>query len=92
MTIDFDKVETVFEHNITKEEIQSIFYFPTTKEEYIASINRICSNDKEINDFVNADLYILFRLRKNKLKALEYFNKISDSEAKWFSLANHCLI
>jgi hypothetical protein len=33
MAIDFDKVETVFEHNITKEEIISLFYFEDTTRE-----------------------------------------------------------
>lgn len=92
MAIDFDKVETVFEHNITEEEIQSIFYFPTTRNEFVSMINQMYDNDKDKLDSINANLYNLFRLRKNKQKALEYFNKISDCDAKWFSLANHCLI
>ena len=36
MAIDFDKVETVFEHNITEEEIRSIFYFTTTRNEFVS--------------------------------------------------------
>ena len=37
MEIDFDKVETVFEHNLTKEEIIGLFAFEDTdREDYIA--------------------------------------------------------
>lgn len=47
MAIDFDKVETVFEHNLTKDEIVGLFIFEdTTREDYIETVKRAYNTDE----------------------------------------------
>lgn len=93
MAIDFDKVETVFEHNITKEEIISLFYFEdTTREKYVRLLNTVYKTDEERMFHINVCLYELYYFcRKNKKKAMEYADRLPDCDFKWFSVMNHCL-
>ncbi|MBO7316402.1 MAG: hypothetical protein J6U44_04490 [Paludibacteraceae bacterium] len=90
MAIDFDKVETVFEHNLTKEEIISLFYFEdTTRESYIETIKRY-STEEQMMISINCSLYYLFRARGNHKKAMEYADRLPECDAKYFSVLNHC--
>lgn len=92
MAIDFDKVETVFEHNITKEEIYGLFGFEDmTREDYIETVKRAYNTDEEMMMNFNTNLYMLYRDRGNKNKAMEFADRLPDCEQKWFSIMNHCL-
>ena len=92
ITLDFDKVETVFEHNLTKEEIIGLFVFEDTdREDYIATLKRCYKTDEHVMIAINAKLYKLHYYRGDKKKAMEYADKIPDCDAKWFTLMNHCL-
>lgn len=93
MEIDFDKVETVFEHNLTKEEIIGLFAFEDTdRENYIATLKRCYNTNEQIMNAINARLYTLYYYRGDKKKAMEYADRLPDCDSKWFSLMNHCLI
>ncbi|MBR5469560.1 MAG: hypothetical protein IKU78_03745 [Paludibacteraceae bacterium] len=93
MAIDFDKVETVFEHNLTKEEHYGLFAFEDmTREKYIRLLKSMYKNDEDIMFAINALLYALYYFsRKDKKKAMEYADRLPDCDAKWFSVMNHCL-
>ena len=92
MAIDFDKVETVFEHNITKEEIYGLFGFEDmTRERYIRTLKRTRKTDDAIQYGINSRLYALYLSRGNKDKAMEYANRLPDCDHKWFAVMNHCL-
>ena len=91
ITLDFDKVETVFEHNLTKEEIIGLFVFEDTdRADYIATLKRCYNSNEEVITSLNCSLYMLFWGRGDKKKAMEYANRIPDCDDKWFSLMNHC--
>lgn len=91
ITIDFDKVETVFEHNLTKEEIIGLFMFEdTTREDYIETVKRAYNTEEQMIMNFNCNLYMLYWGRGDKKKAMEYANRIPDCDFKWFSLMNHC--
>lgn len=91
MSIDFSKVETVFEHNLTKEEIYGLFVFgDTTREIYIDTLKKAYNTDEQIMASINSSLYMLFKERGDKEKAIEYASRIPDCDDKWFSLLNHC--
>lgn len=92
MAIDFDKVETVFEHNLTKDEIVGLFIFEdTTREDYIETVKRAYNTDEEMMMNFNTNLYMLYRDRGDKNKAMEFADRLPDCEQKWFSIMNHCL-
>ena len=74
-------METIFDHNITQEEVEFITGFPdTTKEVYLGY------RDKD--GFV-IDLYYLYRYRKDKKKAETYYNMIPESFDKAFSIGKY---
>ena len=93
MAIDFDKVETVFEHNLTKEEHYGLFAIEDmTREKYIRLLKSLCKTDKERMFNINVCLYELYYFcRKDKKKAMEYADRLPDCDFKWFSVMNHCL-
>lgn len=92
MAIDFDKVETVFEHNLTKDEIYGLFGFEDmTRERYIQTLKRTRKTDDAILYGINSRLYYLYYWRGDKQKAMEYADKLPDCEHKWFSVLNNCL-
>lgn len=39
----------------------------------------------------NTNLYMLYRDRGDKNKAMEFADRLPDCEQKWFSIMNHCL-
>ena len=78
ITLDFDKVETVFEHNITKAEIAGMFAYPdTTREDYIEALKYAFDNDEHIMNAINNKLSKLYYYRGDKKKAMEYADKIT---------------
>ena len=91
MAIDFDKVETVFEHNLTKEEIVGLFIFEdTTRDDYIETVKGMYDTEEKMLINFNSNLYLLYRWRRDIKKAMEYADRIPDCDFKWFSLLNHC--
>ena len=73
--------ETIFDHNVTEEEIKELCGYLPTKDHLIDTLN----SDEHI-----ALIYRLYSMRGNKIKAKTYFDKLPDTLEKWFSLGNHC--
>jgi hypothetical protein len=72
-------VETIFEHNVTKKELELLkAYYPvgriSSRESYIQEKNE---------DSSLADLYRLYVLRGDNIKAEEFLNRISDNSYKY---------
>ena len=65
--IDINKLETIFDHNITQEELENAcITFKRSKEEYLKDINYD-------QDVCYRDLYELYRDRKDYDTAKKYF-------------------
>ena len=72
-------METIFDHNVTEEEVNALTGFDLTKEKYLEH------NDSQIDCYV--DIYYLYKIiREDEEKAQEYFDKIPDSPHKYFSI------
>jgi hypothetical protein len=72
-------VETIFEHNVTKKELELLKGFNpigkiSSRESYLKEKNE----DRSL-----ADLYRLYILRGDNLKAEEFLNRITDSRCKY---------
>ena len=72
-------METIFEHNVTKKELELLkAYYPvgriSSRESYIQEKNE---------DSSLADLYRLYVLRGDNIKAEEFLNRISDNSYKY---------
>lgn len=91
MAIDFDKLETIFEHNITKEEIIGFFASEISRSEYIEALKSSYKTDESIMYRANVALYNLYYWRGEKQKAMIYADRLPDCDHKWFTLMNHCL-
>lgn len=75
-----EKIETIFDHNVTEEEIELLFGMTGYTEEYL---------QKKTQDRNYAHIYCLYLIRKDEMTAMKYFNLIPDSINKYFSLGNH---
>ena len=75
-----EKKETIFDHNVTEEEIIKLFGISGYTEEHFI-------NDSQGENY--AHIYCLYLIRKDEGTAMRYFNLIPDSINKWFSLGNH---
>lgn len=73
-------METIFDHNPTKEELKKMFGNPNINPDLFLEL-------KQEDNYVG--IYKLYLLRGNQEKWVEYLNKIPDCEEKWFSVANH---
>lgn len=72
-------METIFDHDVTEEEVKALTGFDLTKEEYLSV------DDDQIGYYI--DIYYLYKIiRKDEEKAHEYFDKIPDSDHKFFSI------
>jgi len=72
-------VETIFEHNVTKKELELLkAFYPvgriSSRESYIQEKNE---------DSSLADLYRLYVLRGDNIKAEEFLNRMSDNSYKY---------
>jgi hypothetical protein len=78
-------METIFDHNITKDEIQALGMIRNTKEEYIKDIGPETSN---------GDIFSLYILRGDYKRAGEYLSKIKDKSYRMtrYQSAIGCLI
>lgn len=74
------KMETIFDHNVTKRELEMLTGFDDFTLDDLDNITQIGNY---------AMLYDLYSLRGNDEKALYYLNMIPDSDWKIFSLCNH---
>lgn len=75
-----EKIETIFDHNVTEEEIELLFGMTGYTEEHFI-------NDSQEDNF--AHIYRLYLIRKEESIAMKYFDLIPDSINKYFSLGNH---
>lgn len=75
-----EKIETIFDHNVTEEEIIELFGISGfTKEDFL--------EDSQEDNY--AHIYCLYLIRKDEITAMKYFHLIPDSINKYFSLGNH---
>lgn len=75
-----EKIETIFDHNVTEEEIIELFGISGfTEEDFLG--------DSQERNY--AHLYRLYLIRKDNQMSNKFFNLIPDSDYKYFSLANH---
>ena len=82
-------METVFEHNITKEEMILLWGDDEiTRDELISFVNDNIK-DKSPQRVHYELLYRLYRIRGEYSTAREYAKKIPDDEDKIFSLCYH---
>ncbi len=72
-------METIFDLNVTPEEIRCVTGFDLTKEEYLEE------KDTQINYYI--DIYYLYRIREDEENAKKYLDKIPDSFHKSFSIS-----
>ncbi len=63
-------IETIFDHGVTKAELDDLLGAPETPEEYFAAIDQ---------DAAYADLYFLYSARGNKQTAASFLAKIKNS-------------
>ena len=78
-------METIFDHNVTDDELVYLFGDTFTKEEFI-EMSEGCTQE----DF-DVDLYRLFNFRHDEDKAQYYLDRIPDTTFKAFTLLNHDL-
>ena len=76
-----EKKETIFDHNVTPDELRDLIGFRTVDKENL--INTLSQTQWY------AVLYSLYMLRGNKNKASFYASKIPDTADKIFGLLNH---
>ncbi len=75
-------METVFEHNPTKEELNYLFDdFNITREEYLSY------GDTQAQAYVF--IYYLYRKRKDKENMKKYMDKIPNTFRKWNTICYH---
>ena len=75
-------METIFDHNVTDEEVVELLGAPTSKEQFISW------NLTQIEHY--GCIYRLCLMRGDHVKAQEYFDIIPNTEWKFFTLGNHC--
>lgn len=74
-------IETIFDHNITKQEMKKLLGFDCwTHDEFV----------KDLTERQNmVAIYRLYLLRKDYKMAEHYASLIPDDEDKWFTTCNH---
>lgn len=71
-------METIFDHNITKDEMLALYCFDYDKSDYL----------KESNQYqCYKDIYRLYCMRRDTKTAKKYLDLIPDSDYKTFTLA-----
>lgn len=75
-----EHIETIFDHNVTEEEIVKLFGIGGYTEDLFI-------NDSQERNY--AHIYCLYLIRKDEETAMKYFNLLPDSINKWFSLGNY---
>ena len=72
-------METIFDHNVTEDEVINIVGVPTSPKQY----KRIISQSKAYED-----IYYLYTERGNEQKAQEYLDKLPNDKHKFFQILN----
>jgi len=67
--IDINKLETIFDHNLTEEELKTAAW-GFSKEEYLSEIK------SQENHYLK--IYYLYLSRNDQKTAMEYFNKLNE--------------
>ena len=67
------KIETVFDHGVTKSEMDSLFGGEESYADYYLDISA---------DDAYADLYFLYEIRNDHNQAIIFLNRISDENYK----------
>lgn len=75
-------METIFDHNVTKEEIESLLGYIPDKDVIIK---------KGTQDAHYMMIYRLFRMRGLLEEAKKYFKMVKNTDYKYFTLGNHCV-
>ena len=70
-------METIFDHNVTPEEVENITGFNLSKERYLKHYKT------QIDCYTS--IYYLYKIRGDEKKAQEYLDKIPNSFHKTFS-------
>lgn len=70
-------METIFDHNITEDELTFLFGHVVDKERYLSLTADIDT------DSANGMLYSLYTIRNDNVTALKYLNKIKDKQYKF---------
>jgi len=70
-------METIFDHNVTTEELNILFGHAVDKEQYLSLTADIGA------DSANGMLYSLYTIRNDNVTALKYLNKIKDKQYKF---------
>ena len=85
----YTDIETIFDHNVTREELYSLTGFnDTTRDEYLSIITNITQNKKEIQERAYVTLYYLYKQRGDIMKAITYAQKVPNSDWKLFTMLN----
>ena len=72
-------METIFEHNVTKKELELLKgFYPIGKISSRDSYSKEKNEDRSL-----ADLYRLYVLRGDDLRAEEFLNRINDKRDKY---------
>ena len=83
-------IETIFEHNVTAQELYNLFGCKDmTKERYLGIIQRHANIKEEIQEKAYITLYHLYYWRGDVKKATEYAKKIPNRDWKYFTMLNH---
>ena len=72
-------METIFDHNVTEDEVLNIVGIAISKERYIG----IVSKEKAIED-----IYYLYLERNNHKEANKYLDMLPDDKHKFFQILN----
>lgn len=75
-------METIFDHNVTKEELVQLLGYVPNKDEYIKGKSQ---------ESHYKTLCRLCLMRGDRQKAKKYFDELPDTIDKYFSLGNHCV-
>lgn len=74
-------METIFDHNVSIEELESLLGYIPNRDSFV---------QKGSQDAHYMMIYRLCRMRGLNDEAKMYFDKIFDTDYKFFTLGNHC--
>lgn len=78
-------METIFDHNITKEEQIVLYGHVLDKEQYLSF------HTGPDTDSSNGELFHLFSIRNDRRNAFKYLNKVKDKQFKFDLQSNDIL-
>lgn len=72
-------METIFDHNVTDEELKNLFGMTMTKKEYVNGLDQRKAYDH---------IFFLYQNRGDKKMAKKYLNKTPNDKRKFFEVLN----